>query len=222
MILDVPRIIQMIADYGLTLLLAAIFIYIIIKLIQIGFKVFESKIQLNQHDKKLRIRDEVSARIQGLISDYLNTHLGHRIQVIEFSNSVTSVVHLPFKYMSCTYEAVTLGRHGSGKLVDKISVSLFTQFFDNLDDDEVIQFDLHNKRRLMGGAMYDLLVDMNEDKCLCTLLQSTGHKFAIGYLAFYKDGEFTFEDKRDLLQLRTSIELLLSIEDTHNYKLLQQ
>lgn len=211
--------IKMITDYGVSIIIVGIFLYASIRLINLGIDSIKEKMQRNKHDESLDIRDRVGKKIQYLINVFLENHSGHRIHVVEFSNSVMSIAYLPFRYMTCTYEVNTLDLSGSAKKIDKLSTSLFNQFFDNLQNEEYCIFDINNHDKLVGGAMYDLMKDIGEHKCICTMLK-TAKGTAIGYIAFYKDDPFTESDKSDIVELGSSIEALLCVIENKDTSIL--
>ena len=217
--MDGKSIIYLISDYGITLVIVGIFVYVIIRCINLAFSTIEKRLGKVKHDEQLDLRDQIGRKVQYLINTFLESHDGHRVQVIEFSNSVMSVAYLPFRYMTCTYEVCTLGEHGCGKIIDRLSTSLFTQFFDNLQYQDHCIFDISNHNKLVGGAMYDLLKDMSEQRCICTMLR-TAKGAAIGYIAFYKTREYSDQDKEDILTLRDNVESLLCVVKDNNKNVL--
>lgn len=194
------------------IIISVIFLYIVIKAFNIGVDILKQKYTQKEHDKKLDIRQSIGQKIQYIITDFLEKHDGDRVQVVEFSNSVTSVAYLPFRYMTCTYEVCRPGSRSAAQKIDKISTSLFTQFFDHLQDKEYCVFDVSNHDVLVGGAMYDLIKDMGEQKCICAMLRTISGK-AVGYVAFYKSSAFNNKDKEGIQQLADSISPLVSIMD---------
>lgn len=210
-----------ISDYGITVVISAIMIYAMVRLINFGMEILElrfakDKKEINkqldkkEHDERLDLRAKIGTKIQYRINQFLESHDGHRIQVVEFSNSVMSIAYLPFRYMTCTYEACTLDRHSEGKKIDRLSTSLFTQFFDNLQDLDSCIFDMTTHDRLVGGAMYDLMKDIEEKKCVCAMMK-TVKNMPIGYIAFFKDDEFTNDDIEDIKSLSSTISALLCV-----------
>lgn len=210
--MSIDNIAKLIVDYGVTLILVAIFIYIIIRVVNIAFNIAENKISNAKHDQRLELRNEMSTKIQYMITDFLEKHDGRRVQVIEFSNSVMSIAYLPFKYMTCTYEAYIPELRSSGRYIDKISTSLLTTFFDKLQDEDVFEVDVHNYDELhkVGGAMCDLMHDIDEDTCICMLMKSVKGT-PVGYVSFFKDGNYTEDDIQDLKTLASSISIMLCV-----------
>lgn len=203
---------QYIADFGIMLVVCAIFLYIIVRLVNLLFKHIETKLGFKNHDKLLSMRNDISTQIQTLLDEFLEQHYGDRIQVIEFSNSVVSVAYLPFKYMTCTYEVYRLGKAASGHRIDHISTSLFTTFFLSMQDVDYRIFDIDDKTVPMGGAMYDIMKEQGASKSLCTMLHTPKGK-SIGYITMKKETDFTNEDIDGIQSLADQISILLSVAD---------
>lgn len=210
---EISKIVEWIAEYGVLILIAAIFLYICIRLLNIFFKFLEKKVGNKKHDELLDIRAQVSNEIQLLIEQFLEAHGGDRVQVIEFSNSVTSVAFLPFKYMTCTYECYALGKAPTGHMIDHISTSLFTTFFVSMQDHAYRVFDTHDKSVPMGGAKYDLVQSQGASQSLCVMLHTPKGKL-IGYITMKRDEtEFTEKDIEGIQILAEQVSALLSIAD---------
>ena len=203
-------VLDLITDYGVTIIIVGIFLYTVIKIINIGLSYLQEKIGKRKHDSKLDIRQTVGRKIQTLICTFLEQHDGDRIQVVEFSNSVMSVAYLPFRYMSCTYEICRPGRRSVGQRMDRISTSLFTLFFDKLQETDYVVVDVNDSESYISGSVKDIMMDMEESQALCTMLYTSKGK-CIGYIAFYKEEGFTSRDKLDIESLRDSISSLLSV-----------
>lgn len=211
-IVDFQSVMQFIADFGFMAVISAIFVYVIIRLLNILFKHIENKVGVKNHDELLSIRGDISTQIQSLLEEFLERHDGDRLQVVEFSNSVVSVAYLPFKYMTCTYEVYRLGKSAWGHKIDHLSTSLFTPFFMSMQDVPYRIFDVNDKTIPMGGAMHDLVVDQGASKSLCVMLYTPKGK-AIGYITMKKESEFTDCDIAEIQLLATSISTLLSVVD---------
>lgn len=214
---EVSNIIKLVAEHGALIIIAAIFFYICIKLLNIFFKFLEKKIgskkKDKEHDELLEVRGEVSKEIQLLLETFLEAHGGDRVQVIEFSNSVTSVAFLPFKYMTCTYECYALGKSPTGHMIDHISTSLFTTFFTSMQDHAYRIFDTHDKSVPMGGAKYELVQSQGASQSLCVMLHTPKGK-SIGYITMKRDeGEFSEKDIEGIQVLAEQVSALLSVAD---------
>lgn len=209
---DIVALCKSISELGILVILGAVFIYAAIKALNLLFEFIGSRIRDKQHDRLLEERTTIDKKVQQLIEVFLEAHHGGRIQVIEFSNSVMSVAYLPFRYMSCTYECYAIGRRAEASRIDHLSTSLFTAFFGKLYDVDYAIFTADDGPMLLGGAMHEILVDCKETKELCTLMTShTGKN--IGFIAFYKDGEFVQDDVEDVQVLAEQISALLGVAD---------
>lgn len=209
---NIEDILKWISDYGIALILSGIVIYVIIRLINIGLKYLETKIKDKKHDKLLDLRSNINEKVHSLIEQFLDESDGSRLQVIEFSNSVTSVAYLPFKYMSCTYEVYQIGEVSTGSKIDRLSTSLFTTFFSQLYNSDYVILDTNHRNTRMGGAIYDLMQGENEHRCLCCILRTSKGK-ALGYVALKKDGTFTKETIEGIQILADKISALLGVMD---------
>lgn len=209
---DIENFVKLISDNGALIVLCAIFIWIIIKFANLGFDYLKRKINKKSHDSGLDKRNDISIKIQSLISDYLEESNGKRIQVVEFSNSVVSVAYLPFKYMTCTYEIYHLGEKPFSGLIDHISTSLFVPFFEALQDKDYEIFDCNHHRPKMGGAMYDILKSMGSNKILSSMLVTSKGK-ALGYVSLMKDEDFSESDIEGIQLLSNKLSALLGIMD---------
>lgn len=209
---DISTILRLIADYGVMLFVCGVFFYILIKFVNLFFDRYKNKRAAKTHDELIDIRDNIGRNIQTLIENYLTESEGNRVHVIEFSNSVTSVAYLPFRYMTCTYEVVRIGKTATGHKIDRISTSLFTPFFAALQAHEYCIFDINDKSTLVGGAMCDLMRDQDEHQALCSMMTTPKGK-AIGYVYLTKDDKFTGQDIDGMISLSDQISALLSVVD---------
>lgn len=209
---EIQAIIKLLIDYGVMLIIVGIFLYVIIRIININLDKYADKNKQKNHDEMLDIRSSVGLKIQSLIENYLTETNGNRVHVIEFSNSVMSVAYLPFRYMTCTYEVYRIGKGATGHKIDRISTSLFTPFFEALARNEYCIFDITDKTTLVGGAMCDLMKSQNEHQALCALLKSAGGK-AIGYIELTKDDEITLSDINKMKDLSAQVSALLGVAD---------
>lgn len=210
--MNIESVMQFIADFGIMVVISGIFLYVIIRLINLLFKHIDIKLGSKNHDKLLSMRSDISNQIQLLLDEFLEQHDGDRIQVIEFSNSVVSVAYLPFKYMTCTYEVYRLGKSAAGHKIDHISTSLFTTFFLSMQNVAYRIFDISDKTVSMGGAMYDIMKEQEASKSLCTMMYTPKGK-SIGYVTMKKETDFTPEDIEDIQSLADQISILLSVAD---------
>ncbi len=205
-------IVRLIADVGALVVIAGLFLYIIFRVSNIILRVWENKVRSKDHDKLLDIRADIGIHIQTLLDNYLNDSSCDRIEVIEFSNSVMSVAYLPFKYMTCTYESYQFGQRAMGHMIDRISTSLFTQFFLTLQDKPYCIFDTSDTSIPMGGAMHDILEQQGATKSLCVMLKTSKGK-SIGYVTAKKSTMFDDADIENIQSVADQISALLSVAD---------
>ena len=101
---DLRIIVKLLTDFGVMLVIVGIFLYVVVKVINIWLSRYEKSSESKTHDELLNMRATIGNNIQQIIHEALLQCNGNRIHVIEFSNSVMSVAYLPFRYMTCTYE----------------------------------------------------------------------------------------------------------------------
>ena len=215
--------VQFIVDYGVMVLISAIFLYIVIRVVNIFLKHLENRLDKSkeektekdaheEHDKLINMRTEIGMKIQSIIEEYLVACGGSRVHVIEFSNSIVSVAYLPFRYMTCTYEVYRFDKSATGHKIDRMSTSLFTPFFAELHNKPYCIFDINDKKTLVGGAMCDLMRAQNEHQALCVSMKSHKGK-ALGYVEMMKEEKFTEEDIKGIQDISAQISTLLSVVD---------
>lgn len=207
-ILDV---VKAVGDYGLSLILSAIVIYVLIRVIKIQIDKWQTASSRKQHDRALELRAEIDEKVYSILNGFIENHSGARLQVVEFTNTVTSVAYLPFKYMSCTYEVVSYGQTPKARYIDKISTSLCTSFLSQLGKNDSILLD-HESIDLMSGVVKDMFIEIGNDKMLSVMLKSTNSK-CIGYVAFFKDKTVETKDIDDLLRVGEKLSALLGVLD---------
>lgn len=210
---EIEAIAKFITNYGVLVLIGAIFLYVIIRLIKLAFNTLERKMAAKDHEKALDIRTQVSTQIQRLIATVLRDTHATRLHVIEFSNSVMSIAYLPFKYMTCTYEVYKLGASATGHKIDRLSTSLFTPFFAELDEHPYCTFDINDPDTKMGGAMIDLMKAQEEHQALCVALKTPRGKH-VGFIELIKEGEFTDTDIAEIQHLGQQVSALLGAVET--------
>ena len=210
--MTISEVLDSIAELGVLVVIAGIFLYTAIRLINIGFDALQGKINNKKHDQLLEIRQQVSLEIQTLLDDFLEDHEGTRVMVMEFSNSVTSVAYLPFKYMTCTYEVYKLGRAAKAHKVDRLSTSLFTRFFNAMLDKPFIIFNDDPKPHELGGSILDIMKELDEQHFICAMLTSMKGKH-MGFICMNKDTEFDNHDVNGIQELASQVSALLGVAD---------
>ena len=205
------EVLEAISDYSLSIILSGIVIYVVIRFINLGFTKLEKGMGNKKHDKLLAMRSEIDVEVHSIISEFLTLHKGTRIQVIEFTNSVTSVAYLPFKYMSCTYEVISYGAKPEAKRIDKLSTSLFGPFLSQLSKEGTMVLDEATCHRL-SGSVEDIFTQMGSAHQLCAILRTQKTK-SIGFVCLCKEDEVTLRDQSDIKMLASQLSALLGVLD---------
>lgn len=214
------ELIRTIADVGVLVCIAGLFIYAVYRWINNYFDSKDDakgggvpgKKDRERHDELITLRTRVSRDIQQLISTALDDMGWERIHIVEFSNSMMSVAYLPFRYMTCTYEVFCLGKTGTGSKIDRLSTSLFTSFFTKLHHDGWCLMDLDKPETAVCGAMKDLMVSNGETKSLSAGILSPKGK-ALGYVSVKNEKGFSEEDIEAILTLADQVAVLLGVVD---------
>lgn len=205
------EVLKAVGEYGLSLALSAIFIYAVINILRIQFDKLRETSKRKAHDGALALRGEVDEKVYELLNDFIQEHHGYRVHVIEFTNSVTSVAYLPFRYMSCTYEVVAYGSKPEARCIDKLSTSLFSPFLSKLGKSNYLVLDGQNIQQ-NSGVMHDLYEQIGGRYMLSVMLRS-GKDKCIGYVAFYTDNSIHQSDVDDLVLVGSKLSTLLGVLD---------
>ena len=204
--------IKSIADLGITIVLSGIVVYVLIKAINVFFAKWDYTTKNKRHDEAINLRSEIGVNIQKVIKGFLMDHDGMRLEVIEFSNSVQSVAFLPFRYMTCTYEVFEYGKEPIGHKIDRVSTSLFTNFFTYLQSHAYHLFDIMDKNDEIGGRIATLFEGTGDQQKVLSVLMKTPYDKAIGFICFKKEN-ITQVDIDDCIKLGEQISGMLSIND---------
>jgi len=210
--MSILEILKALSEYGVTLVICAVFFYVIIRLLNLGFDKLGKTVSNKQHDKLLAMRAEIDVEVYDLINNFITSHRGTRIQVMEFTNSVISVAYLPFKYMSCTYEVVAYGGKPEARRIDKLSTSLFSPFLSKLSKKGSLVLDNESAEEL-SGAVHDIFEGLGSKYQLCAVLRSPKGK-SIGFVSFAKELDVTQQDQTDIKTLASQLSALLGVLDT--------
>ena len=205
------QLIKSIADYGITIVLSSIVVYSVFRVLKFKLDSLEAAARRQDHDDKIAMREDIDAKVYELICEFLQSHDCDRIQVIEFSNTVTSVAYLPFRYMSCTYETIEYGQSAKASLIDKLSTSLFSPLLSKLSRESYVKLNETSAREL-SGSVYDLFKQMGGFHMVSSMMKSEKQK-CIGFVSFYKSYEPSKKDCSDLVTLQEKLSLLLGVLD---------
>ena len=200
---------ELIANYGVMIIISGVFIWLAIQLSQILVQYIKKKTLHKSHDKLMDARTTASRSIHALLVDLLTDLQAERLNVIEFSNSVMSVAYMPFRYMTCTYEVHDHDRLPVGHTVDKLSTSLFTSFFTELQKTDEYSFGRDDM--LPTGAVLCQLFD-SDNAVTCVSLRGHTGKF-IGYIHATRMTSFTDAERAQLRTAAAKISALLTILD---------
>ena len=206
----ISNILKLIGDYGVTIIICGIFLYAVIQLLGIGIKWLKSRTARTNHDELLDTRIDAGQRIHKLIGHTLEEFKAERIQVMEFSNSVMSVAYLPFRYMTCTYEVYDLDRTATGYKLDRISTSLFSPFFQNLQTHSIYQFNSHH---VSDPCETTLCSMMDADEYVMCMALTTVRGKMIGYVQATLKIKFTTSEITNFQMMGSRIAELLGAQD---------
>lgn len=215
----IVSIVKLISEYGIMLVICGLFLYILIRLSGILIDYLQNKYSTKKtksdHEATMVLRDEVNTQVTTLLNEYFPKFDGDKIQVIEFSNSVTSVAYLPFKYMSCTYELTGLGISSTATTIQKLPTSLYTTFFAKLYENPYCLVDITDPEAVhYSGAFYSLMEENGAVCILCSMILDTNGK-ALGYVSIEdSENNFTDEDKERVHDLASKLSLVLSIAES--------
>ena len=209
--MNIGDIAKLISDYGLAIIISALFIYAAVRAINLGFTYVQERLGHKRHDDMLELRNEIDEEVDTELNNFFVEHNGNRLQLIEFTNSVMSVAYLPFKYMQCTHEVFQYGDRSEAKNVDKLSTSLFSPFLSELGKNPYVILDHENEHQY--GAVHELFDSMSMDKVICVMLKTSKDK-AIGFVAFEPlDGDVNPEVVEDIESLSEKLSALLGVMD---------
>lgn len=145
-----------------------IFLIVVIcnwKTVLIGASEFINAINKEKHDEAMKLRDETNSKIYlGLVE--LRARVGaDRIILLEYHNTVTNLVGLPFKFLTLSHhdEAYGVGIPEIGKY-DKINSSILTGFLTNLSDLTFLKIDNVNEFKMENAVVFSALNNPDSKK----------------------------------------------------------
>jgi hypothetical protein len=134
----------LITNYGATFSILFLLLMIILFGIYFIIKTFpdiireyaENKFEESNHNhlQGINKRKYISSHITKILSDLLIDTQGDRALLLEFSNGNSNLVGLPFLFLSATIECLNDGVSSVAHLYQRINVSLFAKFLENLED----------------------------------------------------------------------------------------
>lgn len=222
--MTVEELISSIADVGVLVCIAALFLYACFRAIKNYFDKKDKAIKPTKedlvpakpareaHDAAMEVRNDVSIKIQEVLEQYQQKFNCDRLQVIEFGNSQLTLGYLPFKYMTCTYEVCKFGVRGIGNRIDKLSASLFTPFLQKLHEEDYVILDINEECRMINGVMHDCMIEFNEPRSLNAAIITPAGKF-IGYVTAKNMESYSQEDIDNIVSLADNLAALLGVLD---------
>jgi hypothetical protein len=181
---------KFIQDYGISLVICAVFIYAAYHLINIGLDYLKAKlgIKSEQEQKKFNKKIEVDYNIQLILTKILAETGGNRITIMEYHDHIRNMWDISSYYMTCIYEVYKTGLSPVSNKLDKIPTSLVSKFLLELREKPYVIVD--SSAGELPKEEHILLIAQNERRALCVALKDM-QGGAIGYVALKKDGEFT-------------------------------
>ena len=212
------KFLDFLSNDSLAMLISVLFIYICYRVVD---AVFDSpkllgglfnKRNHKEHREAQNHREKCNQIVYTSIENFLEDHEGSRCLVIEFSNSVQSVVYMPFRYMTCTLEAHGYEVRSAATAIQKIPTSLLTPFLMRLDDAPHLIMEKDNDVYKCCGAMMDLFDNIGDPQVCFKMLRSyKGTNF--GMIVFSKPEKFTKADLIEFDALANSVSGYLGARD---------
>jgi hypothetical protein len=205
------EIMTFISDYGVPMVISGIFLYTVLRVINIGVELLENRFAKDNHDDLIENRVKADLEIQHLIDKALTETGGDRIMVIEFHNTTYNLVHLPFVFMSCNYEVYREGVLPVSQIMKNISTSLDPVFLTNLQKQPYMILDMENRDEAIAKVLYELAASRDAKKSLCIGIRTIQNKI-IGYISLHKNTDITEKDISIMSATRNQINVLLTLK----------
>lgn len=210
---NVTGVLDMISNYGVPIVITAIVLYVLIRVADIGLRCLQNVVDRRNHDQRLQLRQTVDSHVQALIDSALSICNGERLQVVEFTNSVTSVAYMPFRYMSCTYESHSYLVAPTAKNIDKLSASLFSKFLSQVGEQDYCIFDIEDDKNHDIDLMYNVIGEAPPYKLVATRMITKNGK-PVGYIiAIFRQDTIPRATIECLTDLAQQVGSLLSLFD---------
>lgn len=222
--MTIEELISSIADVGVLVCIAALFLYTCFRETKNYFDKKDRAIKPTKealvpakpareaHDAAMEVRNNVSIKVQEVLEHYQQKFNCDRLQVIEFGNSQLTLGYLPFKYMTCTYEVCKFGVLGTGNRIDKLSASLFTPFLQKLHEENYVILDIAEENRIINGVMHDCMIAFNEPRSINAAIITSAGKF-IGYVTAKNMESYSQDDIDNIVSLADNLAALLGVLD---------
>lgn len=80
----IPHVIQLLSDYGASIVIVGVFLYTVIRLINMGLGYLDKTLGNRKHDKDLNLRQQVGVEVSEVLHKLRADCDADRVQVIEF------------------------------------------------------------------------------------------------------------------------------------------
>ena len=175
------RALQIVEKYRFKTIFKAVFVVLIVGFLKNPTWIFEQykKWEDREHTERMMLREQNDTKIH-LITEKLNYRVNSAsVMIMEFHNGVESTGGLPFRKMTCTYEAVNVGVHPIAEEYKDLNLSLipFTAYMSeqgywcgNTDDMEHIDRSFCYRLKSNGIEHFAAVVIEGVDEPLALLI----------------------------------------------------
>ena len=177
-------------------------------------ELFEEEVKREQvKEKATKKREHANNVMQDLLNTTLATLMGDRLQVIEFTNTITTVAMLPYRYMTCTYESMAPGKKPMASTIKDELATLYSDFLTALRLKSYVVLNAEKRSDKFTPAIYDLIGKRFANQSLYVSIDDRKTKEPIGILSYDTSNPSGFCDKEitTLRGLAAQLSLLLTM-----------
>lgn len=230
--MDIQIIRTLIQEFGLSIAISAIFVFIAVKFIrntidqnnELMKMVLENHRRENteeatkKHKESINLRLEVNRKISELLGDFRRLHDADRVHVFEYHNGESNLNGLAFAKMSETYEVIKPGFISHRMTMQGIPTGMMTRFNQEILLGEYINIRSIQEYKSEEQDLSILSITRHDTKSIFVRLIKNSKDYPIGFVVvdFVKeevDEETEQEVISDLGVLSHKISSLLEIED---------
>jgi len=154
-----------------------------------------------EREKAGRKREHANKVIQDLLNVTLASLGGDRLQVIEFTNSIETIACLPFKYMTCSYESMALGKAPAADTIRDELTTLYSDFLTQVRLKSFVVLNSEKRSEKFTPAIYHLIGKRVANQSLYIGIEDKKTKEPLGLLSYDISNLTGFCDK-DITTLR--------------------
>ena len=173
----------------------AVVIFIIIKVVELLIERVKKNLDKGERLKGIVKRENANEIIYDLISTTLTVYGGERIQVIEFSNGNRNIALVPFDYMNCTYESVSLGTLPMAKEFQRVPTTLYGLLLVHLVTTSFKVLHLNDREQKLPPHIYQYMDLRGADHTFYIPFLNPRTKTAIGYISWDNHDPGGYTDK---------------------------